>query len=78
MESPSRSPALAWATDGELEPRSPSDPRNDATHPAFDGEVILTQKEITRLYQFKSDEIRQYQEWLLSNNLSREDKESIN
>ncbi len=38
----------------------------------------LTREEITRDYQFKADEIRQYQEWLKSPVLSDEDKAAIN
>ena len=76
MESPSIT-ALAWATDGELHPEARATQELMQRIQRYEPIPNLTHEEITRLYKEKSEEIKQYQEWLLSNNLSREDKVSI-
>ena len=76
MELPSIT-ALAWATDGELHPEARATQELMQRIQRYEPIPNLTHEEITRLYKEKSEEIKQYQEWLLSKNLSREDKVSI-
>ena len=77
MERPTLT-SLAWSDTGELSNEARATQETIERLRQFDGEVILTREEITRVYQFKADEIRQYQEWLQSPVLSNEDKDSIN
>ena len=76
MERPTLT-SLAWSDNGELSHEARATQETIERLRQFDGEVILTKDEITRIYKFKADEIRQYQEWLQSPVLSNEDKESI-
>ena len=73
MERPTLT-SLAWSDTGELSNEARATQETIERLRQFDGEVILTREEITRVYQFKADEIRQYQEWLQSPVLSNEDK----
>ena len=65
MERPTLT-SLAWSDTGELSHEARATQETIERLRQFDGEVILTREEITRVYQFKADEIRQYQEWLQS------------
>ena len=76
METPSIT-SLAWATDGELHIEARATQALMHRIKAHEEMPAFTHDEITSLYKEKSREIKQYQEWLLSNNLSREDKVSI-
>ena len=76
METPSIT-SLAWATDGELHIEARATQALMHRIKEHEDTPAFTHEEITSLYKEKSREIKQYQEWLLSNNLSREDKVSI-
>ena len=77
MERPTLT-SLAWSDTGELSHEARATQETIERLRQFDGDIVLTKDEITRVYKFKADEIRQYQEWLQSPVLSNEDKESIN
>ena len=70
--------SLAWSNNGELSLEARATQETIERLRQFDSEVVLTREEITRVYKFKADEIRQYQDWLESPVLSNEDKDSIN
>lgn len=70
--------ALAWCKNGELSPEARATQETIDRLRQFDGDVILTREEITRVYKFKADEIRQFQDWLQSPKLTKKDRALIN